>query len=103
MLEHKQEVNRKFSHCSFFQKNSKGQTGETITWVIATIVIIGILLLFIYASTLMGKAKNIVGGEVNAGLPKTSLVLSEKTALAHQITQNKDKGVIDSIIKEYDK
>jgi hypothetical protein len=51
----------------------------------------------------MGKAKNIVGGEVNAGLPKTSLVLSEKTALAHQITQNKDKGVIDSIIKEYDK
>ena len=103
MLEPKKEKNRKFSHCSFFSKNSKGQTGETITWVIATIVIIGILILFIYGSTLMGKAKNIVGGEVNAGLSAKSLVLAEKTSLAHQIAQNKDKGVIDSIIKEYDK
>jgi hypothetical protein len=103
MLGHKQDKNRKFSHCSFFPKNSKGQTGETITWVIATLVIIGILILFIYISTVMGKAKTITGGEANAGLPAKSPVLLEKTSLAHQIAGNKSKGVIDSIIKEYDK
>jgi hypothetical protein len=103
MLRHKQKENRKFSFCSFFQKNNKGQTGETITWVIATLVIIGILILFIYISTVMGKAKTITGGEANAGLPAKSLVLSEKTILAHQISENKSKGVIDNIIKEYDK
>jgi hypothetical protein len=83
--------------------HKRGQTGETITWVIATLVIIGILILFIYISTVMGKAKTITGGEANAELPAKSLVLSEKTSLAHQIAENKHKEVIDSIIKEYDK
>jgi hypothetical protein len=103
MLNSKKEKNRKFSHCSFFLKNSKGQTGETINWVIATLVIIGILILFIYISTLMAKAKSLTVGDLNSDLSKKNLILSEKTAFAHQLYGNKDKGVIDKIILDYDK
>jgi len=40
-------------------KNKRGQVGESITWIIATIVLIAILLIFIYASVALSKMKSI--------------------------------------------
>lgn len=37
--------------------NKKGQVGESITWIIATIVLIVVLLIFIYASLALSKTK----------------------------------------------
>jgi hypothetical protein len=82
--------------------NKKGQTGETISWIIATIVIIGILILFIYLSTLLAKVKTIDVGNLRTDLSKNSLVLAEKTSIAHQLAGDKNKEVIDQIISEYD-
>jgi hypothetical protein len=99
----RKEENRKFSHGSFLKKNCKGQTGETIAWVIATLVIIGVLIIFIYISTIMGKAKNLTIGDINSDLSKKSVVLSEKTSLAHALSQDKNKEEINKIILQYDK
>jgi hypothetical protein len=83
--------------------SKKAQTGETISWVVATLVIIGILVLFIYISTLMAKVKTVTIADLNSDISKKSLVLSEKTALAYQLSGNTNKEAIDKIILEYDK
>ena len=41
-------------------KIKKAQIGETMTWIIATIVIIAILIISIYISSLLGEAKSII-------------------------------------------
>jgi len=40
------------------KKNKKAQVGETLTWIVATLVILGVLFIFIYASVAMAKAKS---------------------------------------------
>jgi len=40
--------------------NKKGQLGETITWVVATIIIIFVLITSIYASSLVAKSKKVL-------------------------------------------
>lgn len=37
--------------------NKKAQIGETLTWVVATIIIVVVLLIFIYVSIALGKSK----------------------------------------------
>lgn len=39
--------------------NRRGQIGETLTWVVATLIIIFVLIIFIYASVALGKAKSV--------------------------------------------
>lgn len=41
------------------KKNKKAQIGETLTWIVATLIIIGILLIFIYASLALAKSKSL--------------------------------------------
>jgi hypothetical protein len=85
------------------KKNKSGQTGETLSWVVATLVMVGILILFIYLSSLIGKTKSLTIGDVSSDLSKKIVVLSEKTSLAHSLAQNKNKEEIDKIIIQYDK
>jgi hypothetical protein len=82
-----------------FNKNKKAQAGETVSWVIATLVIIGILIIFIYASVLMSKVKVINLQGVQSDLTDKSKVLEEKTHLSNLILNNKDKEMIDNILK----
>lgn len=39
--------------------NKKAQTGEALTWIIATIIIIATLLIFVYASSLLAQKMKI--------------------------------------------
>ena len=86
---------------SCIRKNRKGQVGVTISWVIATIVIIGVLIIFIYISILMSKVKmiNIGNLEIYCSEKKTEL-LAEKTSLAHQLANNRNKELIDNLLRE---
>ncbi|MDA3836939.1 MAG: hypothetical protein PF542_04920 [Nanoarchaeota archaeon] len=52
-------------------KNNKAQIGDTVTWLIATIVIVVFLMFFIFAAAMLGNTK-VVGGF------KSSLFSSEK-------------------------
>jgi hypothetical protein len=80
-------------------KAKKGQVGETISWLIATLVIIGVLLLFIWISVMMSKVKVIAVGDLRTDSGKESVILTMKTSLANQLN-NENKEVIDNILKE---
>ena len=79
--------------------SKKGQIGETVTWIPATLIIIGILLIFIGISFLMSKSKAIGIGDVKIDLGKNSEHLAIKTSMAEQLNnQNKDK--IENTLRE---
>ncbi len=84
-------------------KSKKAQVGETTAWIIATLIIIGILIIFIYISVLMAKVKVINVGNLKSDLGKESQVLSMKTTLSHVLVNNKNKEIIDNILKENEK
>jgi hypothetical protein len=39
--------------------NKKAQIGETLTWLIATIIIVAILIFFIFGASVFGQTKNV--------------------------------------------
>jgi len=39
--------------------NKKAQLGDTLTWIVATVIIFVILLFFIFGASVLGKTKNI--------------------------------------------
>ncbi|GBE19806.1 hypothetical protein BMS3Abin17_00535 [archaeon BMS3Abin17] len=80
--------------------NKKAQIGETMTWVVATIIVIVTLIIFIYASTLLGKTSEITRENYNVEVDKQADWINTKTSLAHEVANNKNKEVIDNWIKE---
>jgi len=46
------------------RKNKKAQVGETLTWLVATLIIIGALLLFVYFSIALANVKSIDSGNI---------------------------------------
>ena len=93
--------NNKFFN-NFKGKNKKAQAGESLTWIIATLVIIAVLLAFIYISIGLGKSKAINPGRLSI---KTESSVKNtdwsgiKTLLAYTInSQNKNK--IDAWVNE---
>ncbi|MEA3414532.1 MAG: hypothetical protein U9Q99_03355, partial [Nanoarchaeota archaeon] len=43
----------------FFTKNSRGQVGDSLSWIIATIVIVVLILFFVFGSSLFAETKNV--------------------------------------------
>ncbi len=78
-------------------KNKKAQVGETLTWIVATLVIIGTLLIFVYGSILLAKSKSIGSGDIDNKI-KSKVVnldvdwMDNKNEIAFSLNQdNKDK------------
>jgi hypothetical protein len=82
----------KSTHYNFFKKNRKAQIGETLTWIIATLIIVLILFIFIMASIALGKAKNLNSNRnVDIGNSKIDLIKT-KIEIAYGInSQNRNK------------
>jgi len=81
--------------------NKKGAVGETITWVVATLIIIAILIIFLFLSSLLAtKIKILNLDDVKSDVDEDSPVLAIKTALAHQIMINENRELIDNILEE---
>ena len=92
---------QRFLACSL-KSNKKAQLGETMTWVVATIVIIGILLIFTFISSVFAKSNGMIVSlkrvfssdeitEVNWVKEKTDL------AYGHKLS---NKEIIDNWIKK---
>ncbi|VVB83465.1 Uncharacterised protein [uncultured archaeon] len=81
-----------------------GQTGETVAWIIATLIIVGILILSIVITVLMSKTKVISLEGVQTDLSQESKVLAEKTFLANELAgnSNDERVKINKIINEND-
>ena len=99
-------------------RNKSGQVGETMTWVVATIVIVVILILSVYAALILAQKKHLEvrGLEVKeeegiyAGVGYIKIneggkVLDTKTSLAHELAAqelagNENKAAIDKWLEE---
>jgi len=84
-------------------KSKKAQIGETMTWVIATIVIIGILLIFVFIASVFAEKegmvvslKRVFSGREVAGVNW----LSTKTSLAYDMNSLNKESKIEPWIKE---
>lgn len=72
--------------------SKKAQIGETVTWVVATLIIIAVLVIFIIISVALGKTKNLTSNRnVDVGNSAIDLIKT-KTEIAYSInSQNKNK------------
>ena len=72
-------------------RHKKAQIGETINWVVATIIVILVLLFFIYISIALGKSKALKA-EPNLNNGKEIDWINIKTEIAYSMnSNNKDK------------
>ena len=73
----------------------RAQVGETMTWVIATIIIIVILILAIFVSVLLPKTT--IG---SLQIDKGDDLLKMRTSLPHELANDKNKNAIDEWLEE---
>ena len=78
--------------------NRKAQVGETITWIIATIVLIVILMVFIFISSTLAKTKSL---KVNIKIDSQDSFdwIGSKTEMAYSIN-SANKNRIDGWISQ---
>ena len=93
-------------------KNKSAQIGETMTWLVATIVIVVILILSVYAALILAKVKHIgireleveedEGFYAGVGFIKVNnagKILDTKTSIAQTINEN-NKAIINDWLEE---
>jgi uncharacterized protein YpmB len=76
--------------------NKKAQVGESITWVIATIILIILLIISIYASIALASTKSL---KFNTNTDSEQAVdwISYKTQMAYSINNNNKNKIEDWI------
>jgi len=74
--------------------NKKAQVGETMTWIVATIIIIVILILTIYASSVLSKLKEVKYDDESA---KKIDRLEQKITFAYNVDTSNAKFIEDWI------
>jgi len=82
--------------------NKKAQLGETLTWVVATLIIVVTLIFFIFLSSSLAKLKDIKGNPGFAllgGYDKKSNLIVDKTELAF-VKNNQNEDLIKEWINE---
>jgi hypothetical protein len=77
-----------------------GQIGETVTWFVAALIILMVVIIFVFLSFLMSKTKAINVGDVRTDLGKNSDQLTMKTSIAEQLSNNENKQEIEDILKK---
>lgn len=76
--------------------NRKGQVGEIITWVVATVIIVVILILFVYASSILAqKTKVIKVKSLKIDFKEDVDLLETKTEIVYLLSSDKNKEIID--------
>ena len=80
--------------------NKKAQISDVMTWIIATIAIIAILIIFVYASTILAqKTKVIKIKSLTLDLDKEVDLLETKTSLAYLSASSEQKNIIDNYLE----
>ena len=74
-------------------KNKRGQTGETLTWIIATLIIIVILLIVISIANFMGNNKKF-------DYVKKTDTLASKSLFAYLLTEDTEGQTVYEQLKE---
>ncbi|MDP2628750.1 MAG: hypothetical protein Q8P15_02545 [Nanoarchaeota archaeon] len=78
------------------KQNKNGQIGETMTWVVATLIIIVILAISIFISSFYpGKSK-----KIQEPYLQTADVLASKSMFSYMLTEDSERGKIYTQLKE---
>ena len=86
-----------FNKIEIFLKDKRGQIGETMTWIVATVIIIVILLISIFVATsYLGKNK---GADF---LAKRSDLLASESFFAYVLTENAEGQTVYEQLKNQD-
>lgn len=80
--------------------NKKAQIGETMTWVIATIIIVVIMSIFIYTSTLLAKTKSVNLPDSKIWEEKETDLISMKISFAYKKTPLEKRGIVDKWLEK---
>ena len=76
--------------------NKKAQISEIMTWVIATIIILSILLVFVYASSLLAqKTKTVKVQDLKLDFVGKVDLLETKNIIAYSSASQSNKKVIE--------
>jgi hypothetical protein len=75
--------------------NKKGQISETMTWVVATIVIFVILAIAVYAASVMSKVNRSVNFDSD-----DSPILLKKSLYAYLLTKDENQGNVFSKLEK---
>jgi len=102
--------NGKFLSSSIFPKSKNGQIAETVTWVVATMIIIITLIVFIFISVGISKSKNVSFSGITSKVGNFFISkdagdisrLNTKTIFALSINE-KNKDVINNWISDVKK
>lgn len=78
--------------------NKKGQVGETVTWVVATLIIVIVLVSFIYASSVLSKVKILTSLSFESELEGNWM--EKKMFFSENLSGNKNKEKIMLWIEE---
>lgn len=72
-------------------RNNRAQIAETITWVVATLIIIFLLITSIYFSSILGKSKSVNKDDIKISSGEENWI-DTKNNLAYTInSENKEK------------
>jgi len=91
----KRQKNQRFISYTFLEKNRKAQVSDIMTWVVATIIILSILLLFVYASSLLAqKTKIIKTKDLKIDFEKEVDLLETKNLIASDLASENEGQII---------
>jgi hypothetical protein len=83
--------------------NKKGQLSDAMTWVVATMIIVVLLAVFIYASDVLGEAnkiekgvKTLLKGDLEEGID----YFYEKSKFAYKINSDNKNEIDEWILEE---
>ena len=92
---------RSFPRNSFFLKNNKAVVAETLTWMVATVIIIVILIFSIFVTSLLGMAKNFSKDDKGFSLNKEGDLFVEKSLASYLLTKDSSgETVFEQLKKE---
>lgn len=78
-------------------KSRRAQVGETMTWVIATIIIIAALIISVYAASLLAQTKKTISFAKDQG---ESDLIMEKSLFAYFLVDDTKKNLIYNRLKQ---
>ena len=91
----KSQKNQRFISYTFLEKKRKAQVSEIMTWVVATIIILSILLVFVYASSLLAqKTKIIKAKDLKIDFEKEVDLLATKNLIVQDFASEAEKEII---------
>jgi hypothetical protein len=70
--------------------NKRAQVGETITWIVGTLIIVVVLIAFVYVSSLLSKAKVVTFSSEKI----EGKLIEQKIFFADTLSKDKNKEAI---------